>query len=83
MKKAVFLSLITLFSVPVLFAQNNTNKLDLDYVVFTLRKTECKGTCPAYNMEIYKSGKVLFEGTKHIEKLENIKKKYLLIWLIV
>jgi hypothetical protein len=36
--------------------------------VITLQKTECYGTCPVYTITIYGTGKVLFEGVKHVKK---------------
>lgn len=46
-----------------------------DNIVFSFRKTECKGKCPVYYMQIYKSGKVTFEGTKNVEKIGSFSKQ--------
>ena len=40
-----------------------------DYVVFSFRKTGCRGTCPVYYLEIFRSGKMNFEGIKHVDKI--------------
>lgn len=67
MKKIVILSLMILLS----FSCSSTKTLsnNKDYVVFTLRKTGCKGKCPVYYMEIFKSGKIIYEGTKNVDKI--------------
>ncbi|NLL28157.1 MAG: hypothetical protein GX259_05115 [Bacteroidales bacterium] len=45
-----------------------------DYVMFSLRKTECRGKCPVFFMEIFKSGIVVFEGVKNIDKIGKYEK---------
>lgn len=45
-----------------------------DYVMFSLRKTECKGKCPVLFMEIFKSGIVVFEGIKNTDKIGKYEK---------
>jgi len=67
MNKILILALLILFA----FSCKTTKKINekSDYVVFTFRKTECKGKCPAYYMEIFSNGKVTFVGTKNVEKI--------------
>lgn len=36
--------------------------------MITLQQTPCFGTCPVYKMQLYPSGKVLFEGESFVEK---------------
>jgi len=64
----------------VIFSSCKTTKntkSQSDYVVFSLRKTECKGKCPVYFMEIYKSGKIKFEGTKNTDRIGKYEKEIL------
>jgi Domain of unknown function (DUF6438) len=42
--------------------------VDADYIVFSLKETECRGKCPVFSLEIYKSGKVLYEGIANVSK---------------
>jgi hypothetical protein len=51
------------------FCSTKKASTSADYVVFSLRKTECKGKCPVYYMEIFKSGKAVFEGKKNTDKI--------------
>lgn len=67
------MTLLVIFSVSS-FATNEVCK-KADYVVFSFRKTECKGKCPVYFMEIYKSGKVSFTGTKNTDKIGKFTKQ--------
>ncbi len=41
----------------------------INYVVFTLTKTTCKGQCPEYYMEVYSNGRVVFEGKRNTDKM--------------
>jgi|ERR1043166_328656 hypothetical protein len=34
----------------------------------TLSRTTCYGACPAYKVEIYGNGRVVFEGQRHVKK---------------
>jgi len=63
--------LISLILISFTLSCNTTKKLSgsNDLVLFTYRKTECRGKCPVYYMEIFKSGKIAFEGTKNVDKL--------------
>jgi len=36
--------------------------------VITLARSVCFGTCPAYNLEIYEDGKVVYEGKDFVKK---------------
>ncbi len=70
--------LIILLSILFAFAScNSTKKISnqSDYVVFSLRKTECKGKCPVYFMQIYRNGKITFEGTKNTDKIGKYQKE--------
>lgn len=51
--------------------------LEIEKIVFTLKKTTCRGRCPVYKMDIFSSGKVLFEGKKYVEKTGKFEKKIL------
>ncbi len=44
-----------------------------DYAIFTLRKTNCRGKCPVYLLEIYKSGQMKLKGSKNIDKIGEYK----------
>lgn len=45
------------------------NSETINSVVFTYRKTECRGKCPVYYMEIFKNGEVAFDGSKNTDKI--------------
>lgn len=47
----------------------NVNDNKSDSVIFTFRKTMCKGKCPVYYMEIFKSGKIIYDGIRNVEKI--------------
>lgn len=53
--------------------QNNIST-KTDDIIFTIRKTGCKGICPIYYMAIYESGKVVYEGDKNVLKIGSYKK---------
>lgn len=38
-------------------------------LVFSIKKTPCFGTCQVYNMQIYSTGKVVYNGEKHVRKI--------------
>lgn len=73
MKKIIILSLLITLSLSCNSSKTITNIKD--YVVFTLRKTGCKGKCPVYYMELFKSGKITFEGIKNVDKIGKFSKK--------
>jgi Domain of unknown function (DUF6438) len=54
-----------------LFFGCKTNKYSTkqDTVVITLQKTMCKGQCPVYKIEVYKSGLVKYEGKSNVDKI--------------
>lgn len=45
----------------------NTKKVDS--LIMTLERTWCYGTCPVYNVEIYKSGKAIYNGKANVENI--------------
>jgi hypothetical protein len=47
--------------------------LPADNLLISLEKTPCFGTCPAYKLEIFSSGLVLFNGTGHHEMIGKYK----------
>lgn len=73
MNNVIFISLLIVFTYSCKTTNNISEKTD--FVVFTYRKSECKGKCPAYYMEIFNSGKVTFEGTKNVEKIGKFSKQ--------
>lgn len=70
----IFINLLVLLSFSFSCKSVNVNDNKSDSVIFTFRKTMCKGRCPVYYMEIFKSGKITYEGTKNIEKIGNYTK---------
>ncbi len=72
MKILINLLILLTFSFSCKLVNVSDNKTDT--VLFTFRKTMCKGKCPVYYMEIFKSGKITFEGTKNVEKIGNYTK---------
>jgi hypothetical protein len=40
-----------------------------------MKKTECYGTCPVYEITISGSGKALYEGKKHVKKTGKFEKQ--------
>lgn len=39
-----------------------------DSLVITLQRTPCFGTCPAYMINVYRSGYATYEGHSHVER---------------
>jgi len=73
MNKIIILTILIVGSISCKSTKKISEKTD--YIVFTFRKTECKGKCPAYYIEIYKSGKIIFEGTKNVSKIGKYNKQ--------
>ena len=71
-KILIILAFLTAFSS---CKTTKNTKSESDYVVFSLIKTACYGKCPVYKMEIYKSGKIMFEGKKNTAKIGNYRKE--------
>ena len=46
-----------------------------DSLLISLEKTACYGTCPEYSLTIYRSGRTIYEGKRHVEKIGNFEKK--------
>jgi len=42
---------------------------DHDSLLFSLKRTPCLGTCPVYNIEIYKDGFVRYKGKNHVDRI--------------
>lgn len=38
-------------------------------MVASIERTMCFGVCPAYKMEIYGNGKVVYEGVRHVDNI--------------
>lgn len=49
-------------------ASEKRNKIRYEGSIITLEKTECYGTCPVYTITIFGTGKVMYEGKKHVKK---------------
>lgn len=50
--------------------QTNSNSVNKsDTVIISLRRTPCYGYCPTYLIEIYRSGKVVYNGFRNVEKI--------------
>lgn len=73
MNKFTIIFLLIAFS----FSCNSTKTISkkADLVAFTFRKTDCRGKCPVYYMEIFQSGKVTIEGTKNFNKIGKYSKQ--------
>lgn len=74
----MYRNLMIFFLIAFTFSCKTTHKISADAddsVVFTFRKTECKGKCPAYYMEIFNSGKVTFKGKKNVDKIGKYSKQ--------
>ena len=60
--------ILFLVVVPCAFSCKNQN-LPAEDVLISLEKTACFGTCPAYKLEIFASGLVLFNGISNHEMI--------------
>lgn len=49
------------------------NRFDSSFI--RLEKQECYGTCPVYIITIYGTGKVEYEGKKHVKRVGKFKKE--------
>lgn len=56
---------------PVLSAKIEENK---EEKVFFLKRGACFGTCPIFKLTIYSTGKAIYEGENHVEKLGQFEK---------
>ena len=43
-------------------------------IVFSMTKTKCYGKCPAYTIEIYSNGRVIYNGLANVEKIGKFEK---------
>ena len=56
-----------------LSGSDQINRFESSFI--RLEKQECYGTCPVYNITVYGTGKVEYEGKKHIKREGKFKKE--------
>jgi len=44
-------------------------------LLFEFERTACYGTCPVYEIDIYKNGRIVLEGKKHLDKIGKFEAK--------
>lgn len=56
-------------SILLIISCNSTKNLQEDYVIVSMKKTDCRGKCPVFQLEILKSGLVYYKGIKNVEPI--------------
>lgn len=71
------ITILLLAIVMILFACKTQSKTQskTDSIIITLAKKSGRGISPEYSLQIYNSGKVIFEGIKNTEKIGKYQKQ--------
>jgi hypothetical protein len=66
---------LTVLSLGVLCCKPPASKEKFENSKIEMKKTECYGTCPVYQITISGTGKALYEGRKHVKKTGKFEKQ--------
>jgi hypothetical protein len=62
-------------SLAVLSCKAPASKEKFENSKIVMKKTECYGTCPVYQITISGTGKALYEGKRHVKKIGKFEKQ--------